>query len=134
MPGLIGSGNCVLYHGSILSISRSGRQTQKKDRVMNKVNWLSYGFDVYSPNTTWNDVPGIYIFTGLNAVGRWRAFYIGQASSFKDRFANHENWAAAVRLGATHVHALVVQQAATRDNIEAELIAACQPSLNVQLK
>ena len=101
---------------------------------MNKVNWLTYEFDVYPPNTTWNDVPGIYIFAGLNAAGRWRAYYIGQAKSFKDRLSNHDQWDAAVRLGATHIHARVVQQQADRDRIEAELIGAYQPTLNVQLK
>ena len=63
---------------------------EKKDKSMNKVNWLTYEFDVYPPNTTWNDVPGIYIFAGLNAAGRWRAYYIGQAKSFKDRLSNHD--------------------------------------------
>jgi excinuclease UvrABC nuclease subunit len=101
---------------------------------MNKINWLTYGFDVYAPNTKWNDVPGIYIFAGPNASGRWRAYYIGQAASFKDRLADHENWNEAVRLGATHIHARVVQQQASRDTIEAELIEAYQPALNVQLK
>ncbi len=100
-----------------------------------KIKWLNYEFGVYDPETTtWNDVGGIYIFTGLNPQGRWRAFYIGQAKSFQDRIPSHENWTAAARLGATHVHAMVVQQAATRDRIEAELIEAYQPVLNVQLK
>lgn len=101
---------------------------------MNKVSWLSYQFDVYAANTSWNDVAGIYVFTGLNADGRWKAFYIGQTTSFRDRLPSHENWSAAVRLGATHVHARVVQQAAMRDRIEAELVAAYQPVLNVQLR
>ena len=101
---------------------------------MNKVNWLSYQFSVYSANTTWNDVAGIYIFTGINAAGRWKAHYIGQAKSFKNRLPSHESWSAAVRLGATHVHAMAVPLAANRDTIEEALIAAFQPPLNVQLK
>jgi excinuclease UvrABC nuclease subunit len=99
------------------------------------VYWLNYGFVVYDPkNTTWNDVPGIYIFAGMVSPNQWRAFYIGQAGSFKDRLPNHENWSAAARLGATHVHAMLVPQAATRDIIEEQLIRVCQPTLNVQLK
>jgi hypothetical protein len=39
-----------------------------------------------------------------------------------------------MRLGATHVHALVVSQAAKRDEIERQLIATYQPPLNTQLK
>jgi excinuclease UvrABC nuclease subunit len=102
---------------------------------MDKVKWKSYEFEVYDPdNTKWNDVAGIYIFTGLNARGLWVPFYIGQAKSFADRIPNHANWSAAARLGATHVHAMVVPLAANRDKIEAELIEAYQPALNVQLK
>jgi excinuclease UvrABC nuclease subunit len=98
--------------------------------------WLNkYQFWVYDPEkTTWHDVAGIYIFAGITPQDRWRAFYIGQAKSFQDRIPNHENWLAAVRRGATHVHAMVVPLAANRDRIEAELIEACQPALNVQLK
>jgi len=100
-----------------------------------KVKWLDYEFDVYNPGgTTWNDVPGIYIFCGLNSAGRWVAHYIGQAESFKDRIPNHEKWNEAARLGATHVHAMVVQHAAIRGSMEQELIRAFQPTLNVQLK
>ena len=99
------------------------------------VKWLAYGFTVYDPrNTTWNDVGGIYIFAGITNLYQWRAFYIGQAKSFRDRLPNHENWNSAVRLGATHVHVMVVPQAASRDLIEAQLIEAYQPTLNVQLK
>lgn len=101
---------------------------------MSKVSWSGHQFEVCDKNANWKDVPGIYIFTGLNAAGLWRPFYIGQAASFSDRIPNHETWASAVRLGATHVHAMVVQQAATRDSIETQLIQAYQPTLNVQLK
>jgi len=99
-----------------------------------KTNWLSYEFEVYDPGTTWNDVGGIYIFAGINQQGRWRALYIGKTESFKNRLSNHENWPAAVRLGASHVHAMVVRQEANRQRIEEELIEAYQPTLNVQLK
>ena len=100
----------------------------------NTVNWGGYEFDVCSQTANWNDVGGVYIFAGLNQNGRWRAYYIGQAESLKDRIPGHERWNEAVRLGATHVHARVVSQAAMRDAIEASLIASYQPPLNVQLK
>ena len=100
-----------------------------------KVKWSTYEFEVYYPGSVkWNNVAGIYIFTGLNEKGLWRPFYIGQAKNFQNRIPGHEGWPSAALLGATHVHALVVPQAANRDSIEAELIAAYQPVLNVQLK
>lgn len=98
------------------------------------VKWLSYELGVYAPSTTWNDVAGVYIFCGVSAQNKWVPLYIGQAESFRDRFSSHDQWAPAVRLGATHVHAVVVAHAATRDLIERELVRAFQPSLNTQLR
>ena len=101
---------------------------------MAKCTWITHECDVNDHAANWNAVPGLYIFAGLNSEGRWAALYIGQAESLADRLPNHERWQEAVRLGATHVHARVVPQAATRDAVERELIQAYQPRLNSQLK
>ncbi len=101
---------------------------------MVKVSWSSFQFTVYTANTTWNDVAGIYIFCGLNPQNQWVSLYIGQADSFRKRIPSHEQWSQAVQLGATHIHALVVPQAASRDTIEEHLIETYQPVLNVQHK
>jgi excinuclease UvrABC nuclease subunit len=95
--------------------------------------WICW-FDVYPPNTTWNDVGGVYIFTYLNAQNRWPALYIGIADSFKNRLPNHDRWAEAQRAGATHIHARVVSPEASRQTIERELIRMYQPPLNTQHK
>jgi hypothetical protein len=92
--------------------------------------WGGYEFTIYDPaTTTWNDVPGIYIFAQPVQNG-WYAKYIGIADSFSARLPNHERWTEARRLGATHVHAAVIQQAATRATIEQALIGQYQPPLN----
>ena len=100
------------------------------------VTWGDHEFKVYGHNALWNDVAGIYIFCGLNSQRQWVAIYIGQTDTFRTRIPPHEQWTPAMRLGATHVHAMVVSQAAMRDRIERLLIAtyfrACP--LNVQLK
>jgi excinuclease UvrABC nuclease subunit len=101
---------------------------------MSKVKWLEYEFTVYEAGGTWNEVPGIYIFAGQNATKQWVPLYIGQASSFKDRLADHDQWNAAARAGATHVHARVVVLQADRDAIEAQLVRSYQPRLNTQLR
>jgi excinuclease UvrABC nuclease subunit len=101
---------------------------------MNRVTWLDYEFGVYEPTVTWSEKSGIYIFAGINQEGRWVGLYIGQALSFKNRLANHDQWNAAARLGASHVHARVVELQANRDAIELQLIRAFQPRLNTQLK
>ena len=98
------------------------------------VTWLSYEFTVYPHGSTWNAVGGVYIFAGITPQNQWRAYYIGQAESFQERILDHERWAEAARLGATHVHARAVPQAATRASIEAELIQRFQPPLNSQLR
>lgn len=47
-----------------------------------KATWLTYEFTIYEKSAQWNNVGGIYIFTGLNQQDRWLAYYIGQADSF----------------------------------------------------
>ena len=84
--------------------------------------WLYYEFTIYQHGTSWNDVVGVYIFCGVNPQNQWVALYVGQTDSFRNRIPSHEQWTPALRLGATHVHARVVPQAATRDAIEQELI------------
>ncbi len=91
-----------------------------------------HSFLVYDlEGTTWNDVPGVYIFAGLDSTrGWWQAKYIGRTNSFKDRIPNHERWDEAQQMGATHVHARVVQGAAQQIDLEDALIRAYRPPLN----
>lgn len=96
--------------------------------------WNTYQFEVHPPHISWNNVPGIYVFAGLNRANQWTALYIGQASSFSDRLSGHERWNEAIRWGATHIHAMAVHLQRDRDIIEQELIRTFRPPLNVQLK
>jgi len=109
------SRKCVCKHTHLshtLSPASINNGVRRGDSTVSNVTWLKkYELEVCNAEGNWRDVGGIYIFTGLNAQNLWRPFYIGQANSFRDRIPNHENWSAAVRLGATHVHALVVSQA-----------------------
>lgn len=99
------------------------------------VTWSTHEFVVYDPVlTNWNNVPGIYIFTGKNAQGQWVPLYIGKADSFQSRFSSHERWDEAARAGATHIHARVVELGASRDSIEQELIRMYQPRLNTHFR
>ncbi len=105
----------------------------------NKCTWplgngKSLMFTIYYQYATWNHVAGIYIFARPINNSNWQALYIGKTDDFSSRIPNHEQWNSAIRLGATHVHALVVPQAATRDTWEKLLIAHLQPSLNEQYK
>jgi excinuclease UvrABC nuclease subunit len=91
-------------------------------------------FSVHRHTDNWNAVAGIYMFCGINQEGQWSPLYIGQAESLSQRIPNHERWPEAAQLGATHIHALVVPHGATRTEVEAELIRAYQPRLNIRLK
>lgn len=97
------------------------------------VNIAGYTFEVFPPDTTWNDVPGIYMFAGWTLHG-WFILYVGQTKSFKDRPGYHEQWRAAVNMGASNVLAMVVHSAQQRTDIEAQLIKSLQPRLNDRLK
>jgi len=98
------------------------------------VGWLGQSFYVRNRFIDWYDIQGVYIFTGLNAQNQWEPYYVGETQSFKDRFADHEVWDKAVRLGATHVHERVTATEADRMALESALIRAYQPPLNTQLK
>lgn len=100
--------------------------------MSHKVKWLDYEFQVYYPKTDWNEVAGLYIFAGLNSRGTWGALYIGSAASLAERLPTHEKWSAAVKLGATHIHAKVEPNVLTRLAREKILIQHYQPRLNVQ--
>ncbi|SRR6266498_650429 len=91
-------------------------------------------FSIHRHGDNWNAVAGVYIFCGINEQGQWSPLYIGQAESLAQRIPNHDRWRAAAQLGATHIHALVVPDEATRAEVEAELIRAYQPRLNIRLK
>jgi excinuclease UvrABC nuclease subunit len=97
-----------------------------------KVKWLTYEFTVCKPDASWNEVGGIYIFCGINSKKQWQPYYIGQAENFRNRFSSHEQWEKAVKLGATHIHAMTVLQEAMREKIEKELIQTWKPPLNVK--
>lgn len=98
------------------------------------VDWIGTSFHVCNPSANWKDAGGVYIFCGLNSNQQWFPVYIGQAESLAARLPNHERWQEAAKLGATHVHARVVEQAANRDALEQKLIVAFQPKLNTHYK
>jgi excinuclease UvrABC nuclease subunit len=100
----------------------------------NTVNWLGHQFTVCKQDANWNEVSGIYIFCGVNPQNQWVPIYIGQADNLRTRIQSHEQWNPALRLGATHVHALAVELASQRDSIEKQLVGNYQPQLNVHHK
>lgn len=96
--------------------------------------WKQHEFQVFDAHqVVWNDVPGIYIFPAI-VNDQWKAMYVGQAKSLKDRLGNHERWGEARLRSVRHIHAMVVPLQADRDRIEEELIRTLQPKMNTMLK
>lgn len=88
-------------------------------------------FDIYTQNTRWNSVGGLYVFT-YQRGDNWIAVYVGETDDFGLRIPNHERLTEAGQLGATHIHALVVSQEIERKRFERVLIQHLQPTLNIQ--
>ena len=102
--------------------------------MIDTVRWLdSVDFMVYPiAGTSWNAVPGVYIFAGQRwPGGHWYAIYVGQTESFASRLASHEREAEALQMGATAVHARVIPSETERQVLEQRLVETYQPELNV---
>jgi hypothetical protein len=83
----------------------------------------NYEYEIYSMNTTWNDVPGNYIFAKETSPHRWVAVYIGETESFKDRLPNHNELSCIQRNGGTHIHVHVNSNKQARLDEETDLLA-----------
>ncbi|MBD2626450.1 GIY-YIG nuclease family protein [Trichormus variabilis] len=92
-------------------------------------NGESLEFEVFAENTAWNKVPGLYIFAHLQG-NMWTALYVGKTINFSSRLPDHDRLDEAIKLGATHIHAVVIPQQRQRDILEQMLIQYLQPPLN----
>ncbi len=92
-----------------------------------------YGYWIYPIGASFKDEPGNYIYAKETSPNRWRAIYIGQTSSLKDRLADHEKEACAKRNGATHIHAHTSSNSEdVRRSEEEDLIKKWDPPCNKQ--
>jgi len=82
-----------------------------------------YEYEIYSMDTSWNDVAGNYIFARETSPGKWAPIYIGETESFKDRLPYHEQLPCILRNGGTHVHAHTNQDQKARLAEESDLLA-----------
>ena len=82
-----------------------------------------YLYNIYPIDTSWNDVPGNYIFAKETSSRNWKAVYIGETESFKDRLPNHNELSCVHRNGGTHIHVHVNKDSSARLDEEADLLA-----------
>ena len=114
--------------------SGTARRLDETGHMANTVRWLEdIDFMVYPiQGTTWNDVPGVYIFAGQRwPGGHWYPIYVGKTESFAKRLPGHERETQALLMGATAVHARGVQLGTQRETMERLLIEKYQPELNI---
>ena len=75
---------------------------------------------------------GNYAFVKALPNGNYSAIYFGESENLRDRLPTHDQWAAAKRLGATHVMGHTTPAGETaRMAEERDLIARWNPPLNV---
>lgn len=90
-------------------------------------------FDLYSPNSGWNDVPAVYIFAQKQGETIYVP-YVGETDSLKNRLSNHERWPEAAKMGANRIGVLIENNPTTRAMWEQTLIKRLQPPMNTQHK
>lgn len=90
-------------------------------------------FIVYDSNENWKNVKGLYIFAKLDKIkSQWIPIYIGKTEDFSQRLPNHERLDEAVKLGASHIHAITLSDRSSQnlDLLERLLIQRYDPVLN----
>jgi hypothetical protein len=85
--------------------------------------------DAYAWESDSHDICGVYAFVHLHGQVM-RVLYIGETESLKASMRDHEYWAVAIELGATHVFAAQVPD--ERKEVEHDLVQAICPELNMK--
>jgi hypothetical protein len=93
----------------------------------------TYVYWMHPIGTSFQAVPGNYIFAKEIMPGKWKAVYVGQTNNLGGRLTDHEREAAAIRQGATRIHVHTNQGGeAARKSEEKDLILNLQPICNDQ--
>ena len=73
--------------------------------------------------TTWQDLPGNYIFAKISKPSTWEPLYIGETGSFKGRLPNHNALSCILGNGCTHIHAHTNRDSLARLAEEKDLLS-----------
>lgn len=65
----------------------------------------TYKYWIYRIGTTFEEVPGNYVFAEETKPNTFRPIYIGETDNLGERFDNHHKMPCIKREGATHIHA-----------------------------
>lgn len=90
-----------------------------------------YAFGVYPLDTSFQPLPGIYIYARQLSEGDWDPIYIAQTRDLHQRLEGHVTLADAIAQGATHIHAhYCTAGQGARHTEEQDLIHRWQPVCN----
>lgn len=91
----------------------------------------TYTYWIYDIGTTFDAVPGNYIFAREVSAARFRPIYIGETGDLSERFDNHHKMPCIRQEGATHIHVHRNDSGKTvRQAEEQDLIGKWGPACN----
>ena len=96
------------------------------------VEWVGRQFQVWTRDV-WPAVAGLFIFAApdRNCETGWRPIFVGDTDYLNRDVPRHPQWAAAVEMGATHVHVQPATAPDLRRLARDQLIRELRPRLNL---
>jgi hypothetical protein len=86
-------------------------------------------FQAHRPDAAFAEAPAVYCFARVQGRG-WTPLFISRTGNLAKRFATHEQWPEAQRLGATHVLIIERDERDAREFVEADLLESLRPVMN----
>lgn len=109
--------------------------TKIADATFEGKSGTKYGFSVYTLDTSFKNIGGVYIFSHRsvsNGKGTHAFKYIGETGDLGERIANHEKWPCVKRNGANAICTHAEANAKKRLDIETDLRNGGQTPCNDQ--
>ena len=110
--------------------------TEERTALWSGQSGKKYKYCIYPVGTSFNDVPGNYIFVIETGPHTWIPVYIGETDSLHRRLSNpesHEKWPCIRRYGGTHIH---IHESSTNETTrrqeEADIIEQESPPCNLE--
>jgi len=103
-------------------------------------NWVGqsgkeYQYEIHPIDTSFEGLPGNYIYAKQTDDGSWIPIYIAQTRDLRQRLEGHVKVDDAMQSGATHIHAhYCASGQAARCSEERDLILQWQPVCNERLE
>ncbi len=116
------------------------RHRQSESASSTSINWpgqsgKEYSYEIYSLDTSFQPLPGNYIYAKQAEDGTWIPVYIAQTRDLHQRLEGHVRVDDAVQNGATHLHAHYCSAGqASRCSEERDLILLWKPVCNESIE